>query len=476
MRFLPSIKKATETSMHTILGLDIGTTSISMVIVNSENGKTLSAKTVPHNSRNTTDESDAYTQDPDKMLSIAQSLVRTEIQKFSNVGSIGVAGQMHGIVLIDGNGDAVSPVYTWLDMRTARIGYDGISHLSALQKLTGVMIPPGYGAATLYALARLGSIPDSAQTFCTVADYVAMHLAQCSEPAMTTSLAHSLGFFNMATNAFQLDLWNKITTLSPPPVVPTLTIIGHYRHNLPVIAAIGDNQAGFLASVRDLRKGIHINIGTSSQISFLAPPDSDTISPVLDTRPFPTGENLLVGAGLSGGKSFDVLAGLIKDIMGHLDLGLTINPYSILDRFINPPAGDDIPRVETMFKGTRLNPQRKGCIRDLTLRNFTIEKLYWGFSKGIVDELYQMIEHHQDILNTPDLYIVASGNAVRKNRALRLVIAQKFDSPVLFPQEKEAGARGAAMIGYAGSQGDITIIPKLSERMIQYERGNSKSR
>ena len=180
--------------MSTILGLDIGTTSISLVIISPENGKTLLTSTVSHDSRNTTDEPDAYTQDPDKILSIALGLVETETQKFSNIESIGVAGQMHGIVLIDGNGDAVSPVYTWLDMRTNRIDRDGISHLSALQKLTGVMIPPGYGAATLYALTRLRSIPNSAQTFCTVADYVAMHLAQCTEPAMTPSLAHSFGF------------------------------------------------------------------------------------------------------------------------------------------------------------------------------------------------------------------------------------------------------------------------------------------
>ena len=247
----------------------------------------------------------------------------------------------------------------------------------------------------------------------------------------------------MATNSFQLDLWNKITTLSPPPVVPTPTIIGRYRQNIPVIAAIGDNQAGFLGSVRDLRKGIHINIGTSSQISFLTSPDSDTTNSILDTRPFPTGEKLMVGAGLSGGKSYDVLASLITDVMGLINSGLTINPYSILDSFIVPPTEDDIPQVETMFKGTRLNPQRKGCIRGITLRNFTIEKLYWGFSEGIVDELCQMIDHHLNILNTADLYIAASGNAVRKNRALRLIIAQKIRLPSAVSQGRGSSGTGS---------------------------------
>ena len=557
--------------MQTMIGLDIGTTSISLVVIDIQGGETLLTRTVTHESRLPDDVPGAYIQSPETILSIAMDLIGSTVDRYSRSGtveSIGVSGQMHGILLVDVRGKAVSPVYTWLDMRAGHTGSDGMSHISSLEQLTGGRIPPGYGAATLHALARTDALPPAAVTFCTVTDYVAMHLAGASAPSMDPTLAHSLGLFPPEGTDFQRDAWRRISHLRPPDVLPCTTVIGRFRGTVPVTAASGDNQAGFLASVRDTLRAVQISIGTSSQISFIHPrsanrrvnpninPDArleaqltgtpqgvnpninldarresgETAynrtqmstgeaaactpaenpegNPALDARPFPTGETLMVGAGITGGKSFDVLTGFIEDVARRIGGDADFNAYSILDEFRTPPAGIDPPVVETTFRGTRLNPDRTGAVRGITLENFTIEGLFWGFARGIVEELYRMIVPEgtgslpgnapgpspgaspgiqgapllgpapglprglpPGILGVPGFHVVASGNAMKKNPALRRAVAERFGCPLLFPEHEESAARGAALIGFAGRSGGAAVLPELVGRTAAYSTG-----
>ena len=553
--------------MQTMIGLDIGTTSISLVVIDIQGGETLLTRTVTHKSRLPDDVPGAYIQSPETILSIAMDLIGSTVDRYSRSGtveSIGVSGQMHGILLVNARGKAVSPVYTWLDMRAGHTGSDGMSHVSSLEQLTGGRIPPGYGAATLHALARTDALPPAAVTFCTVTDYVAMHLAGASAPSMDPTLAHSLGLFPPEGTDFQRDAWRRISRLRPPDVRPCTTVIGRFRGTVPVTAASGDNQAGFLASVRDTLRAVQISIGTSSQISFIHPrganrrvnpninpdarreaqltgtpqggnpninPDARRESgepahnrtqmstgeaaactpaenpegnPALDARPFPTGETLMVGAGITGGKSFDVLTGFIEDVARRIGGDADFNAYSILDEFRTPPAGIDPPVVETTFRGTRLNPDRTGAVRGITLENFTIEGLFWGFARGIVEELYRMIVPEgtgslpgnapgaspgiqggllsgpspglphglpAGILGVPGFHVVASGNAVKKNPALRRAVAERFGCPLLFPEHEESAARGAALIGFAGRSGGAAVLPELVKRTAAYITG-----
>ena len=220
----------------------------------------------------------------------------------------------------------------------------------------------------------------------------------------------------------------------------------------------------------------------------------------------------MVGAGITGGKSFDVLTGLIEDAARRIAGDADFNAYSILDEFRTPPAGIDPPVVETTFRGTRLDPERTGIIRGITLENFTIEGLFWGFARGIVEELYRMIIPEgtgtlpwntpgaspgiqggpppgaspgvqggpspgllpgmpAGILGVPGFHVVASGNAVKKNPALRRAVAERFGCPLLFPAHEESAARGAALIGFAGRSGGAAVLPELVERTAAYITG-----
>ena len=97
------------------IGIDIGTTSVCGVVIDIKNGCVIESCT-----RN----SDAFLrgcadwekiQDVEKIISVATEILDGFIA--DDVASIGVTGQMHGIVYTDGDGKAVSPLYTWQDER-----------------------------------------------------------------------------------------------------------------------------------------------------------------------------------------------------------------------------------------------------------------------------------------------------------------------------------------------------------------------
>ncbi len=451
--------------MQLFLGLDIGTTSLSLVVLDIENGNELFKTNIQHESRNIEDLSDEYTLNPDKILNEALKLVFSAVSQYPDIQGIGITGQMHGIILVNGLGRAVSPVYTWLDMRSTRQGADGMSPLSAMAMEMGKTLPPGYGAATLFALERDGMVPDSAAAFCTMPDYAAMNLVGRSQPVTDPALGHSLGFFDIDTESFQLDIWKKITSLNLPEVLPSTTMIGLYNGRIPVTVATGDNQASFLASVRDPERAILINIGTSGQIACLESKKTSPINPQLDIRPFPTGEKLIVGASLSGGKSFDVLADLIADIVNRAVPDTRFNPYDVIDSFETADDSRNSLIIDTSFAGTRLDPSRTGTIEGITLKNFTIEQLYWGFSAGMIRELRTMLE--PEMTPSSDAYTVISGNSIVKNRSLQLEIAKQFNTPVMMPRFKESAARGAALI--ASARAHPAQLHELAVRVITYD-------
>ena len=123
----------------------------------------------------------------------------------------------------------------------------------------------GFGLAThAYNLAA-GLVPPAAVTCCTIGDYLAMQLCGLAAPRMDDSNAASIGFFDAEHCAFDQNALQKAGI--DPNFVPQLAaepVIGHFR-NAAVCAAIGDNQASFLRSVRDKTAEMLVNVGTGSQ-------------------------------------------------------------------------------------------------------------------------------------------------------------------------------------------------------------------
>lgn len=160
------------------LGIDIGTTSICAVVLNRE-GKAVC--TVTEN--NTFGQSLACserTQDAEKIALLCCEIYRKLSEKY-DIESIGVSGQMHGILYVDKNGQAVSPLYSWQDER-GNMAYSNSTYVQTLSCRSGYKLATGFGTVSVFYDAINGKIPKQAVSVCTIGDYVAMKLSHRTKP------------------------------------------------------------------------------------------------------------------------------------------------------------------------------------------------------------------------------------------------------------------------------------------------------
>ena len=93
-------------------------------------------------------------QNPDAIFELVQSVLQ-ELTASENVCSIGITGQMHGIVYLNASGQAVSPLYTWRDGRgnmPCHISRDGKSYAEYLSELTGYSMASGTDVQRIFII------------------------------------------------------------------------------------------------------------------------------------------------------------------------------------------------------------------------------------------------------------------------------------------------------------------------------------
>lgn len=101
----PDLKLTADTDSESdplSLGIDIGTTSISAQLVDIKTGRSVHTYTFDHNAMLTLPNCpDAYAEDAELLLNCALNLIYSVTDVYRNVKSIGITGQMHGIVCLD---------------------------------------------------------------------------------------------------------------------------------------------------------------------------------------------------------------------------------------------------------------------------------------------------------------------------------------------------------------------------------------
>lgn len=448
--------------MH-VLGLDIGTTTICAAVVDSGSGRVLQSVTLPNDTRI---EGMPYErlQSPMQILGKCRTLVQ-QMHDAHKLGAIGVTGQMHGILYYDRNGNSVSPLFTWQDESGSRPFSDTQTFAQRLRELTGYKTATGYGGCTYFVHAETGRVPAGAVGICTIHDFVAMHLAGRKRPLSHVSDAASLGLFDLRARTFDAKAIQRagLDDFLFPAVTADFAVIGQYDGTVPVACAIGDNQASFLGSVRDMPSSVLCNMGTGGQVSFLT---DYSEAPGTELRPIFGDRYIRVGASLCGGSAF-ALAEYFLRSAAELVTGETYdNVYAALDRFLaSNDAPDDPLTVDTRFCGTREQPLLRGSVTNIGAGNFTAGHFLYGVLQGVAGELYALYDSapHGE-RNT----LVCSGNGLRKNPALRRECARQFAMRTVLPAHREEAAFGAALFAMTACGVYDTIYE--AGALIQYEK------
>ncbi|MEI8225622.1 MAG: FGGY family carbohydrate kinase [Bacteroidota bacterium] len=454
------------------IGIDIGTSTISGVVYNFANKNITTLLSENDSALNPNNDWEKI-QNPHRIFLIVEEILNEFCSKFDNIKGIGITGQMHGILYVDKQGNAVSPLYTWEDGRGNLNYKQDLSYANFLSEASGYVVSSGFGLVTHFYNLTNGLVPETAHRICTIMDYIVMKLSGRNIPLIDSTNAASLGFFNLENFDFDREALRKINISAT--ILPEIKLSGSpaglFKGIFPIYIAIGDNQASFLGSVREMENTFLVNIGTGSQISVYT--DRLIKTETFDIRPFPGGGYLLVGAALFGGKSVLLLKTFIEQTLNLFLPGSAkeIDFYAVLNSLDYTAINRQITiHVDPIFAGTRTDSEKRGIISHISGENFTPENLIFGFLKGISNELMDFFRDFPDNIHQNMNNLVGSGNAIRLNPSLHNVIEETFRMKLHIPSHQEEAAFGACL--YAIASGHYVSDFREVAKLIQYEINN----
>ena len=463
--------------MPLVIGLDIGTTTITAIAV-GDGGIVRLSRTLPNEAETTSpaDEARGYCEwDAEKILAIALHALRELARDLGDdarqVVGLAVTGQQHGVVVIDHALHAVSPFINWQDHRAAELcpasgrsySDEAISRIGeARYSELGCWPLPGYMAATLFWLDAKSMLPK--QTLAVfIVDFIAARLTS-SVPVTDSTLAASAGVLNLQTLSWDTAAIHALG-LSPslfPEVRPTGTSYNHVSNDIahsiglpkgvPVFVGLGDHQASFLGGASEPERCIFINVGTGAQVAVMA--GNSRCNPSFELRPFPGGKLERASPWHPGGHVYALLAEFFEQVGTQLfetHLPATTLFHRLNQMAARVPQGADGMTCEPFFGGNRWNPGAAGEWTKITEHNFTPGHMTRALLEGMARSLHSGLDKLMTRLDhQPDL-VIGAGNGIRENPLFAEILAREFGRPVQVPHHREEAAYGAAIVTAVGA-------------------------
>ncbi len=373
--------------------------------------------------------------------------------------SIGLSGQMHGLVALDKRDRVLRPAILWNDQRTdaecreieAAIGLDRLIELTGNRALPGFTAPKllwlRHHEPELYARIARIALPK---------DYVRLRL--CGEHATDVSDASGTLLLDVAQRAWSPQVLEALK-LDPawlPRVLEGPAVSGHTSDGVPVASGGGDQAAGALGVGVDRPGAVSVVLGTSGVV-FAA----------LDRFEFDRRARLhafchavpgawhVMGVMLSAAGSLRWLRSLFAPAVSYDELlaeagrwpagteGLVFLPYL---------AGERTPHAD---------PHARGAFTGLSIRHdrgALTRAVLEGVAFGLRDSLDLITE-----LGVGPVVGRVSGGGARSDLWLRIV-ASVLELPLERVAVDEGAAFGAAILGgvAAGIWPDVHTAVRLT--------------
>ena len=462
-----------------VLGVDIGTTGSRAVLVGGE-GELLAAATEPHEPFSSPETGWAE-QHPDDWWRAAQGAIRSVLGEVDpgSIEALGLSGQMHGAVLLDGDGAVVRPAIIWCDQRTDEQCRWLTEHVGAARLIELVSNP----ALTGFTLPKLLWVRDHepgswvrVRTLILPKDYVRFRLT--GEQATDAADASGTLMFDVTNRCWSLEMLEltQINSAWLPTVHEGPAITGRVndlgeratglRVGTPVVAGGGDQAAGAVG-MGIVRPGtVSATIGTSGVV-FAA-----TDRPALDAQgrvhtfchAVPDRWHVMgvtQGAGLS--------LRWFKDTFG---VGTAAgddgrDPYDLLcAEAADVPAGADGVMWAPYLMGERtphLDPYARAALVGLSAshsRAHVTRAILEGVAFSLRDSLTILEE-----MGLPTTRIRLGGGGAR-SAVWRQIQADVYGQAVEMLAAEEGAAYGAALLAGVGA-GVWSSVDDACDRVIQ---------
>ncbi|MCK9279364.1 MAG: FGGY family carbohydrate kinase [Melioribacteraceae bacterium] len=195
------------------LGFDIGSSSIKVSILDVESGKILASDFYPKEEMAINSPHPGFAeQDPELWWSYSKRLLKKLLSESSingsEIKSIGISYQMHGLVLVDKNQKVLRPSIIWCDSRAVEIGNAAFENLGEEYCLNHFLNSPGnFTASKLrWVKEHEPELFDKIDKIMLPGDFLAMKLT--GEISTTVSGLSEGIFWDFTTNAISEKLLN----------------------------------------------------------------------------------------------------------------------------------------------------------------------------------------------------------------------------------------------------------------------------
>lgn len=402
-------------------------------------------------------------------IEAAVSGIVRELSRGRVISGIGISCQMHGILYVDGSGNALSPLIGWQDGRGGLPFREGLSFAEYITKVSGERAYSGEGSVTLFHDTVKGLVPEGAARVASIGDYIAMRLCGAREPVVSPGIARSFGLYDMRKKRFKTDIIKSLgmdPALFPDVSEDVAVPVGRcvlLPERPPVCCAMGDNQASVLGAFYSCRESVSrrgrpafLNLGTGSQISFISSmPGREPLSPSVEIRPFVKDSVLITGAPLCGGSAYAALESFFREtavlFSGKAPKGSGVpdNIYPAMEKLLRQSLSlkpGEYPRARTWFSGSRTQKDVYGSFSGVTLSNFTPAGLIRSVAEGVIADLMDCFnEITAEFSLEKPAFIITTGGALRQNATLTEMVSERFGLPAEAAECKEEAALGAAV-------------------------------
>ena len=418
-----------STQSAKVIGVDSSTQSVKVVVRDALTGELLASSSRPHPNGTEVDPQSWW---------VALQEALAEVGGLDGVAAISIAGQQHGMVVLDEAGEVIRPALLWNDTRSADAAQQLNTEFPNIHSLVGSQLVASFTASKLRWLRE--NEPENAQRVRAVAlphDWLSWKLTGSKNLAdlfTDRSDASGTGYFDPVSNTYNMQLLEAslghTNVVLPRVLAPTEA--GWNKNGLVIAPGAGDNAGGALgvgATVGDLV----ISLGTSGTAFVVsATPTHDSSGEVAgfaDT----TGNFLPLACTLNAAKVFDStskLLGVSHEEFGTLALTATSGAGGLT--FLPHFDGERTPN----------RPDARGGITGITHENFTPANIARAAIEGVVASMAYAAAALEKLGVSYNRIILIGGGA--RNPAVQQIMTEIFGSDIYLPGTGEYVADGAA--------------------------------
>ena len=391
---------------------------------------------------------------------------------FDDVAAVSIAGQQHGMVVLDAVGGVIRPALLWNDARSAQAAFDLIAEVGADEyvRRTGAVPVASFTATKLRWLRD--AEPANAARVAAVAlphDWLTWRLRGygpvdesplgplLEELTTDRSEASGTGYWSPATGEYDLELFER--ALGHPAILPRVlgpgmaagTTVALPGSRVPAGIVVGPGAGDNAGAALGLGAGtgdVVVSIGTSGTVFAVAERPAMDLTGAVAGFADASGLFLPLVATLNAARvlgSIAELLGVDHDGLARLALeaepgsaGVVLVPYFEGERTPNLPEATASLHGLTIASSTRANIARAA-----------IEGMLCGLAAGL-DAVRAVGVNEQRIM-------LIGGAA--QNIAVTTIAPQVFDAPVVVPAPGEYVADGAAVQAAWALTGEHPIWP-----------------